>query len=208
MKNLTSWILVGLFVALPSVLYAEDGGGFGIVKGTITLGGKPAPDAVISIESLAKEQIKAQLALTTPQRRTMDQRNMKFIPTVLAILAGETVDFPNNDQTWHNVYAKGGENDFDIGLYPPGQSRSQRFDKAGVARIRCNAHPNMEAFIVVKDHPFFAATDGRGNYEIKNVPLGRMRVEIWHPNLKNRSESVEIVRAGEVFVLDVDLKKR
>lgn len=208
MKSLTSWVLVGVLVGLPFGARTADASGFGIVKGTITLGGKPAPDAVISIEGLAKEQIKAQLALTKPQKRVMDQRNLKFIPTVLAILAGETVDFPNNDKIWHNVYAKGGENDFDIGLYRPGESRNQRFDKAGVSRIRCNAHPNMEAFIVVKDHPFFAATDGRGNYEIKNVPLGRMRVEIWHPNLKVRSESVEIVRDGEVFVLDVDLKKR
>ena len=66
----------------------------------------------------------------------------------------------------------------------------------------------MEAFVVVKDHPFFSTTDSRGNYEIKNVPLGKVRVEIWYPNLKVRSETVEIVRDGEVFALNVDLKKR
>jgi hypothetical protein len=66
----------------------------------------------------------------------------------------------------------------------------------------------MEAFVVVKDHPFFSTTDSRGNYEIKNVPLGKLRVEIWHPNLDIKTDTVEIVRAGEVFALNVDLKKR
>ena len=66
----------------------------------------------------------------------------------------------------------------------------------------------MEAFVVVKDHPFFSTTDSRGNYEIKNVPLGKLRVEIWHPNLDVKSEPVPLVRDGEVFVLNVELKKR
>ena len=208
MKSLTSWFLVGALVGLPSAASAAAASGFGIVKGTITVGGKPATAAVISIEGLSKEQINAQMALTKSRKRIMDQRDMKFIPAVLALMVGETVEFPNNDKTWHNVFAKGGDNDFDLGLYPPGQSRSKKFDKPGVSRILCNAHPDMEAFIVVKSHPFFSTTDSRGNYEIMNVPLGKIRVEIWHPNAGVASESVEIVRAGEVFALNVDLKKR
>ena len=96
----------------------------------------------------------------------------------------------------------------DLGLYAPGKTRSKKFDKPGVSRILCNAHPTMEGFIVVKDHPFFSTTDSRGNYEIKNVPLGKVRGDIWNPNLEIRSEIVEIVRAGEVYALNVDLKKR
>ena len=137
----------------------------------------------------------------------MDQRDLKFIPTVLAIRVGETVEFPNNDKAWHNVYSKGGANDFDLGLYPPGKTRTKKFEKAGVSRILCNAHPDMEGFIVVKDHPFFSTTDSRGNFEIKNVPLGKLRVEIWYPNLAVRTESVPLVRDGEVFDLNIDLKK-
>lgn len=208
MKSLTSWLLVGVLVGLPSVARAADASGFGIVKGTITIGGKPAPDAVVSIEGLSKEQIKTQMSHTKPQKKIIDQRNLKFLPTVAAITVGETVDFPNNDKSWHNVYSKGGANDFDLGLYAPGKTRSKKFDKVGVSRILCNAHPNMEAFVVVKDHPFYSATDSRGNYEIKNVPLGKVRVEIWYPNLEVTSETVEIVRDGEVFALNVDLKNR
>jgi plastocyanin len=179
----------------------------GIVKGTITVGGQAATDAVVSIEGLSKEQLKTDTR-SKPKKRIIDQRNLKFIPRVVAIMVGESVDFPNNDKSWHNVYSSGGANDFDLGLYPPGKSRTKKFDKPGVSRILCNAHPDMEAFVVVKDHGFFSTTDSRGNYEIKNVPLGKLRVEIWYPNLDVRSEPVPLARNGEVFVLDVDLKKR
>jgi len=209
MKRLNLWVLLGVLVALPRVvLGAEGGGGVGIVKGTITIGGKPTPDAVVSVEGVAAEYVRAQIAITKAQKKIMDQRNIKFIPTILAVMVGGTVDFPNNDTAWHNVYSKGGANDFDLGLYPPGKTRSKKFEKPGVSRILCNAHPNMEGFIVVKDHPFFSTADSRGNYEIKNVPVGKVRVEIWYPNLEVRSETVEIVRHGEVFALNVDLKKR
>jgi plastocyanin len=208
MRQLTLRILLSAFLAFPVIVSAADRGGVGIIKGTITIGGKPATDAVVSVEGLPAEHVKAQIATTKAQKKVMDQRNMKFTPTVVAILVGGTVDFPNNDSTWHNVYSKGGANDFDLGLYPPGKTRSAKFEKPAVARVLCNAHPNMEAFIIVKDHPFFSGTDSRGNYEIKNLPMGKARVEIWHPHLEAKSESVEIVRDGEVFVLNVDLKKR
>jgi len=208
MRSLTSWFLFGVLVGLPSAAGAADVSGFGIVKGTITIRGKPAPDAVVSIEGLLQDQIKTRMAQTKAQKKIVDQRNLKFNPTVVAIMVGATVDFPNNDKSWHNVYSKGGANDFDLGVYAPGKTRSKRFDKAGVSPILCNAHPNMEAFVVVKEHPFFSTTDSRGNYEIKNVPVGKARVEVWHPNLEVTSEAIEIVRDGEVFAFNVDLKKR
>jgi plastocyanin len=207
MNKLTSLILVGVLLGVTSPLLAADAAGVGIVKGTITLGGKPATNAVVSIENLSKEQVKVSTT-TKAQKKIMDQRNGKFLPNVLAIRVGETVDFPNNDTIWHNVYSKSGANDFDLGLYPPDKTRSKKFDRAGVSRILCNAHPTMEAFIIVKDHPFFSTADSRGNYQIKNVPLGKVRVDIWYPNLEVRSETVELVRDGQVFALDVELKKR
>jgi plastocyanin len=196
-----------MLVAIPWAMLGADDGGVGIIKGTVTIGGKPASGAVVSIEGLSKEQLKNQMSLHKPQKGMIDQRNLKFIPTVVAIMVGDTVDFPNHDKSWHNVYSKGGANDFDLGLYPPGKSRSKKFDKPGVSRILCNAHPDMEAFVVVKDHPFFSVTDNRGNYQIENIPLGRVRVQTWYPNLEIRSEPVEIVRDGEVFALNVELKK-
>ena len=110
---------------------------------------------------------------TKPQKKIIDQRNLKFIPTVVAIMAGETVDFPNNDKSWHNVYSKGGANDFDLGLYASGKTRSKKFDKPGVARILCNAHPNMETFVVVKDYRFFLRLIAGATTRLKTYPWAR-----------------------------------
>jgi plastocyanin len=206
MKPVAQWITMVL-VIVSSIPWAWADGA-GVIKGAITIDGKPAVGAVVSIEGLPKDLVKAQGALVKPQKKIMDQQNLKFSPTVLAVKVGDTVEFPNHDKVWHNVYSKGGANDFDLGLYAPNNSRSKKFENAGISRILCNAHPDMEAFVVVKDHPFFSTSDSRGNYEIKNVPLGKLRVEIWYPNLGVRSEPVPLVRAGEVFDLNVDLKKR
>jgi plastocyanin len=206
MKPVAQWITMVLVIASSIPWAWADGAG--VIKGTITIDGKPAVGAVVSIEGLPKDLVKAQAALVKPQKKIIDQQNLKFSPTVLAVKVGDTVEFPNHDKVWHNVYSKGGANDFDLGLYAPNNSRSKKFENAGISRILCNAHPDMEAFVVVKDHPFFSTSDSRGNYEIKNVPLGKLRVEIWYPNLGVRSEPVPLVRDGEVFDLNIDLKKR
>jgi plastocyanin len=180
----------------------------GIVKGTITVAGKPTMDAVVSVEGVPQEAAKARLAGLKPKKAAVDQRDMKFVPFVLPVAAGTTVEFPNNDKSWHNVYSKSDAKKFDLGLYAPGKSRSQTFDKPGVVRVLCNAHPSMEAFIVVKEHPYFAAPDKRGNFRLDGVPLGKFRLQVWHPQLGTTDAGVEIVRDGEVLDINFDLKKK
>ena len=130
------------------------------------------------VEGISAETAKAQISAGKPKKAVIDQREMKFVPHVLPVLVGTTVEFPNHDTAWHNVYSKGGAKDFDLGLYPPGKTGSTTFDKPGVARILCNAHPNMEAFIVVKEHPFFSSANKGGNYRLDGVPLGKHRIQI------------------------------
>ena len=180
----------------------------GIIKGTITVAGKPTSDVVISLEGVAAETAKAQMTAAKSNKAVMDQRQKKFFPRVLPVPVGTTVEFPNHDTEWHNVYSKGGAKDFDLGLYPPGQTRSFTFDKPGVDRILCNAHPSMEAFIVVKEHPFFTGADKGGNYRLDGVPLGKYRVQVWHPELGTTETGVELVRPGEVLDINFDLKKK
>jgi len=178
----------------------------GIVKGTVTIGGRPAPDAVVSVEGILRRLTKENSKLAA-QRAVIDQRELKFIPRVLPVIAGTTVEFPNNDKTFHNVFSASETNKFDLGLYPSSETRIATFDKPGVMKILCNVHPNMEAYVVVKDHPYFAATEKRGNYRINDVPLGKYRLEIWHPTFGTKVVSFQLVRGGEVLALDVDLKK-
>jgi len=204
---------VRLFALMALLLAAQVHGAevvfkSGIIKGTITVTGKPTADVVVSLAGFSGEIVKAQIAPIKPEKVVMDQKEMKFIPHVLAVRVGTTVEFPNHDTSWHNVYSKGGAKDFDLGLYPPGKTRSTTFEKPGVARILCNAHPNMEAFIVVTQQPFFSNADKGGNYRMDGVPLGKYRIQVWHPQLGTTETGVELVRAGQVLDVNFDLKKK
>jgi plastocyanin len=202
------WMLtLGAYLLAAHAYGANVANKSGIVKGTITIAGKPTADAVVSLEGAAPEQIKSRSAAVS-KKAVLDQREMRFVPHVLPVLVGTTVEFPNNDKNWHNVYSKSEAKEFDVGLFAPGKSRSAKFDKPGVVRILCNVHPAMEAFIVVKEHPYFAAADRQGNYRLNAVPLGKYRVQVWHPELGMSETAVEIVREGEVLDVSFDLKKK
>jgi plastocyanin len=204
-----AWSALAAFLLLSGAAYgAESGAKGGIIKGTITVAGKPTMDVAVSVEGVAPETAKARMAAAKGKKAVLDQRDMKFIPFVLPIVAGAAVEFPNNDKNWHNVYSKSEAKPFDLGLYAPGKSRSVSFDKPGVVRILCNAHPSMEAFVVVKDHPYIASADKRGNFRLDGVPLGKFRLQIWHPQLGTTDAGVEIVRDGEVVEMNFDLKKK
>jgi len=201
------WVVLVPFLFVPDV-GAGEAGSVGIVKGTVTLAGKPTADVVVSLEGVPPEVSERQISAGAARKAVLDQRNMKFIPFVLPVLVGTTVNFPNNDKSWHNVYSKSDAKKFDLGLYAPGKSRSIIFDKPGIVRILCNVHPSMEAFIVVKEHPYFAAPDQAGNYRLDNVPVGKYRLRAWHPQFGTTEYGVEIVREGEVVDINFDLKKK
>ncbi|MFQ5852022.1 MAG: plastocyanin/azurin family copper-binding protein [Candidatus Binatia bacterium] len=206
MRHSRFWLPILFWLFLPAgVLGAGGSGKTGVVKGTITIGGRPAPGVVVSIEGLPRENLKSRISNTKSKRPMMDQRDMKFIPHVMAVSVGTTVDFPNNDKTFHNVFSNSEPKKFDLGLYPAGESRSVTFDEPGVVRILCNVHPHMEAHVVVKEHPYFIVSDRRGNYHLDAVALGKYHLEVWHPELGKKVEPFNLVREGEVLVIDVDL---
>ena len=110
----------------------------------------------------------------------MDQRNESFVPHLLAIVAGTTVDFPNNDETYHNVFSLSRAKSFDLGRYAAGKSRPVRFDRPGIVRVFCDIHSHMSAFILVFAHRYFAETDDDGRYRLDNVPPGTYTVAVWN----------------------------
>jgi len=205
MKRVRFSFLVPILFLLPGIgLGAEGMGKTGIVKGTVTLDGRPTSAVVVSVEGLSKEYLRSHVSKAVP--KLMDQKGMKFIPEVLPVLVGTSVEFPNHDNTWHNVFSPSEAKKFDLGLYPPGENRSVTFNKVGVLKILCNVHPNMEAHIVVKEHPYFRVSDTQGNYRIPALPLGKYTLEVWHPELGTKVEHFNMVRDGEVLAIDVDLK--
>ena len=138
-----------------------------------------------------------------PQRATMDQRNETFVPHVLAIDVGTRVDFPNNDQTFHNVFSLSKPRRFDLGRYGRNQSKTIRFDKPGVVRVFCDIHSHMNAFVVVFNHPYHALTDDDGRYRIDNIPAGTYGVTAWHEGSARDMRSVTIPPGGGVIDLDL-----
>jgi plastocyanin len=205
MRRCPLWVAALCGALISATAFAGEATKTGIIKGTITIAGRPAADVVVSVEGVPQEKNKTQLS-GGKAKAVMDQKDLKFIPRVLPVAVGTTVDFPNNDKTFHNVFSNSDAKKFDLGLYPSGQSRSVTFDKAGVVKILCNAHPHMEAYIVVKNHRYFSVADSRGNYTLSDVPLGKYRIEVWHPQFGTRTVPVELVRQGEVLAINVDLK--
>ncbi|MGA8030593.1 MAG: hypothetical protein WB992_25900 [Bryobacteraceae bacterium] len=107
------------------------------------------------------------------------QKDKMFHPHTLAITMGSVVDFPNADPIFHNAFSNFDGQLFDVGLYPPGTSRSVRFRRPGIVRVFCNIHPSMSAVIVVVDTPYFTKANRDGHFEMANVPPGIYELHVF-----------------------------
>ncbi len=145
--------------------------------------------ALVYLESDSLDRRQYPLPSKNP---TLDQRNLQFHPLVLPILVGTTVDFPNRDNLFHNVFSYSEPKDFDLGRYPKNDSRSVTFDKPGIVRVYCDIHSNMYATIVVLRHPFFAVPDDSGDFVIRNVPPGKYKIVLWYDRDAVEHRTIEV----------------
>lgn len=143
-------------------------------------------------------------ASESSQTLQIAQLGETFIPHVLPIQKGTTVEFPNQDPIFHNVFSLSGTKSFDLGRYPKGDSRSVTFDEAGIVPVFCHLHSDMSAIILVLDNPYFAVPGPDGQYRIENIPPGNYTLVAWH----ERSEPVKIpveVIAGDSVEINVSV---
>lgn len=136
------------------------------------------------------------------QNPAIRQEGETFLPHVLPIVKGTTVEFPNLDPIFHNVFSLSGAKSFDLGRYPQGDSRSVTFDQPGVVPVFCHLHSDMSAIILVLDNPFFAVPDAEGNYRIDHIPPGTYTLVGWHER-SERTEKQVTLQPGEVVELDI-----
>lgn len=129
-------------------------------------------------------------------RARMDQRHEMFVPHLVAIHTGGVVDFPNNDQVYHNVFSLSKVRRFDLGRYAAGRSKAVRFDKPGIVRVFCDIHSHMNAYILVFAHRFFAATDEEGRYRIEGIPPGTYNVTVWYEGSDRETRVVSVPASG------------
>lgn len=192
----TARVGVAFALVLAAALLARAGGG--TVKGTVARapGGTPLADAVVMIDAPAGE------AHPPAAHVVVEQRDDAFVPHVVGVAVGTSVDFPNRDPRLHNVFSASPARKFDLGMYGEGETKSVAFDAPGVVRIGCNVHPKMEAFVVVHASPWVAVTDARGTYTIAGVPAGSHGVRVWHDGLPTAETTVNVTEGG-VQALDV-----
>jgi plastocyanin len=131
----------------------------------------------------------------------LDQKDMRFIPHILTILVGTTVDFPNSDPVFHNVFSISPLKRFNLGLYSKGHVPTIMFDKPGIISILCNVHPEMLAFIVVLKTPFFAVPGPDGDFIIRNIPSGSRTVRYWPEDGRTQERRVTLA-TGSVQMVD------
>lgn len=138
-------------------------------------------------------------------RARINQINEQFVPRVLAITTGTTVDFPNSDRIYHNVFSLSKPRTFDLGRYAAGSSRAVRFDRPGIVRVFCDIHSHMSAWVLVFNHPFFASTDEDGRYAIRNVPPGTYSLAVWHETLPREARRIVVPESGGDIDVDFAL---
>ena len=207
MRKVLTLIFSFVFI---TIMFFPDPVIAGSIKGTVKVKGLRTPEDILvyltkappGAEDLSKAKF------------FMDQRNLEFVPHVLPVPVGATVDFPNNDKVDHNVFSMSRTKKFNLGSYKAGESKSVVFDKPGIVELRCDVHAEMAAYILVMKNPYFAVTDKQGRFEIPDTSLlkktgltgvkdlapGKYFVKTWHEKLKTQKKAVSVPENGDVTI--------
>ena len=190
-------LLSGAVLTIAAVGWAGD------IKGKVSVQGLKSPvNIAVYVDAIPGKKFDA-----PTEHVVVDQKKMEFIPHVVDILQGTTVDFTNSDPVGHNVYwpsISGNKKlTHNLGTWPKGDKKSFQFNDLGVAQLLCNVHPEMSGYVVVVATPYFAVTDKDGNYEIKNVPAGKYTLKTWSEDGKPTTQSVDVTESGATADLTV-----
>ena len=175
-------------VAFLVFLLSAQGMKAGDIIGTLTVA--KADQAVVYVEKVQ--------GTFHGERAKMDQQNKVFMPYVLPVVQGTTVDFHNSDEMQHNVFGVGAE-EFNLGNWTKGIVREHSFTKPGEVAILCNVHPEMEAYILVLQNPYFARPGEGGKFRIADVPPGEYVLKAWYRG-KTKKSNVKVPANGSVTV--------
>ena len=135
-----------------------------------------------------------------PARAEVRQEHETFVPHVVAVTRGSTIEFPNDDPIYHNVFSLSSAGTFNLGRFPRGESRAQPLVKTGVVKVYCQIHSHMSATIMVFDHPFFTIPELDGTFELPNLPAGDYVLVGWHERVGERTAAVHVERGKPTAV--------
>jgi plastocyanin len=166
-------------------------------------------DFVVNIEGpVGTNTVAAPASPVVVNTTRITQQGAMFTPHVLPVVVGTTVQWPNNDEIFHNVFSVSDTTNFDLGLYrdnPP--EKKITFNKVGRGDVFCSIHANMHCIVLVLENPYFAVADERNHYSITNVPPGTYRLKAWHERMPPQVKEITVPETGEVkadFVLGIN----
>ena len=176
----------------------------GAITGTVKCKRVRYPEnVVVYIEKIGDNKFPA-----PEEHGVVDQFNLTFVPHVIVVQMGTTIDFPNSDSVRHNVLSPPDCcKQFNLGTYDVGVVKHVTFDEPGEIPLLCNVHAEMSAFVLVLANPYFSLTGKDGVFKIENVPAGTYKLKAWHEKLKTITKDVT-VEAGKTTSMDFQLKKR
>ena len=143
-------------------------------------------------------------AKPAPMQASIAQKDEQFAPHLIAVTAGSSVAFPNEDPFFHNVFSLSRGAAFNLGRYPSGASRSRTFNRAGIVKVFCEIHSHMSAVVRIFDHRWFTVPNEDGTYTIDDVPPGSHTLVAWHERIGERRDRVTI-RAGAASQMNFTL---
>jgi plastocyanin len=132
------------------------------------------------------------------------QRDEQFVPHVVAVMVGATVDFPNDDDVYHNVFSLSSAKTFDLGRYPKGSSKSELFARPGTVQVFCHIHSDMSAIVLVLPNPYFASPADDRHFVIDGVPEGDYTIVGWHERIKPITRRIHVT-AGQTVTADFNI---
>lgn len=174
----------------------------GTIQGTIKVSGSNVTEAAISIENFRYVSPDGAKGV----KPAIDQKNMTFVPRVLPVVVGATVELDNSDSVFHNVYALSEAATFNYGIMRGGKKKVT-FAKPGIVPLQCNVHSEMKAFVLVKENPFFAVPDKTGAFVIQGVPPGTYKLQAWHEKFEPVVKEITVDESQPVTV-EFNLEKR
>ncbi len=200
-----SKIVAKAAIAASLVLVLAGIGRANEIKGKVSVQGiKTAESIAVYVDAIPDKKFDA-----PKDHVVIDQRKMAFIPHVVAVQQGTTVDFLNSDPVGHNVYwpsISGNKKlSHNLGTWPKGEKKPFQFNDLGTASLLCNVHPEMSGYVVVVPTSYFAVTDKEGNFEIKNVPAGKYTLKTWSEDGKPTTQAVDL--SGATATVELTVKK-
>jgi plastocyanin len=213
-KLLPLFLIIGLFRAAPARADA-------VVEGVVHL---PPPNTEPLLNQRYRTNTDAALTPTNPPAAVvylegnfpsvsktvspaaMAQKNILFAPDLIAVRVGMAVDFPNLDDTYHNVFSYSKAKRFDLGRYRKDEKPGMViFDKPGVVAVHCEIHDRMRGTILVLQSPYFEKTDSSGHYRLDHLPTGHFLLKAWINEADVRERPVDL-KEGATLQVDFPAK--